>query len=47
MKMKVRMEIRTSKRMLVPKCTDCGVALVRNSNELMCPKCGLVEDIVE
>jgi predicted RNA-binding Zn-ribbon protein involved in translation (DUF1610 family) len=29
------------------KCSDCGVELVRNSMEFICPKCGLVEELIE
>jgi predicted RNA-binding Zn-ribbon protein involved in translation (DUF1610 family) len=29
------------------RCSDCGVELVRNCSEYMCPKCGLVEELVE
>jgi len=29
------------------KCSDCGVELVKNCSEYMCPKCGLVEPLIE
>ena len=29
------------------KCTDCGTILVKNSLELICPECGLVEELLD
>jgi uncharacterized Zn finger protein (UPF0148 family) len=29
------------------KCSDCGIQLVRQSEELICPKCGMVEESIE
>jgi uncharacterized Zn finger protein (UPF0148 family) len=29
------------------KCSDCGANLVRNSTELICPECGLTEELIE
>lgn len=29
------------------KCLDCGIELVRNSTELVCPDCGLVEELID
>jgi exosome complex RNA-binding protein Csl4 len=29
------------------KCSDCGAELVRNGMELICPECGIVEDLIE
>jgi len=29
------------------KCSDCGIQLVHQSGEFICPKCGMVEDYIE
>jgi ribosomal protein S27AE len=29
------------------KCSDCGITMIKSSNELMCPKCGLVKELIE
>jgi len=28
------------------KCTDCGIGLIMDKDEFVCPKCGLVEEFI-
>jgi len=34
-------------KQIIKKCSDCGADLVRNSTELICEKCGLVEELID
>lgn len=29
------------------KCVDCGVQLVKSDAEIICPKCGLVQQFID
>jgi uncharacterized Zn finger protein (UPF0148 family) len=29
------------------KCADCGIQLVRHDAEMICPKCGMVEEFID
>jgi predicted RNA-binding Zn-ribbon protein involved in translation (DUF1610 family) len=31
----------------VHQCLDCNVNMVRESNEFICPKCGMVQEMIE
>ncbi|MBS3055717.1 MAG: hypothetical protein J4452_04500 [Candidatus Aenigmarchaeota archaeon] len=46
--MKGNLKVGTKKLLTsVHLCVDCKVNMVRESNEFLCPKCGMVQDMIE